>query len=288
MLESIYPLGAICSGACFVVAVLAIGDRAEGIDAMAWLERRRHLQLPPSTDEPGPWSKALAVTGMHARLVDLVERAGWRESPERLSAFAVGLSACLSVLGAASAPMLGLADALVLAGIGLACGLGLCSLAVRTAIVSRRRRLAGELIPLLELFTLELSGGGSALSALSTVSTKLQGELASDLRRLLLASQVVGSLPFEARLMRYSEQLDIPAIASLATILAASREYGTGALQGARALATDLRHAQRRELIAHSRRALNHVLLPAGVGVLMPFLAVVMFPAVTALQRNLH
>ena len=288
MLESIYPLGAICSGACFVVAVLAIGDRAEGIDATAWLKRRRHPQRPPSTENPGPWSKALAVTGMHARLVDLVERAGWRESPERLSAFAVGLSACLSVLGAASAPMLGLADALVLAGIGLACGLGLCSLAVRTAIVSRRRRLAGELIPLLELFTLELSGGGSALSALSTVSTKLQGELASDLRRLLLASQVVGSLPFEARLMRYSEQLDIPAIASLATILAASREYGTGALQGARALATDLRHAQRRELIAHSRRALNHVLLPAGVGVLMPFLAVVMFPAVTALQRNLH
>ena len=288
MLESIYPLGAICSGACFVVAVLAIGDRAEGIDATAWLERRRHPQRPPSTENPGPWSKALAVTGMHARLVDLVARAGWRESPERLSAFAVGLSACLSVLGAASAPMLGLADALVLAGIGLACGLGLCSLAVRTAIVSRRRRLAGELIPLLELFTLELSGGGSALSALSTVSTKLQGELASDLRRLLLASQVVGSLPFEARLMRYSEQLDIPAIASLATILAASREYGTGALQGARALATDLRHAQRRELIAHSRRALNHVLLPAGVGVLMPFLAVVMFPAVTALQRNLH
>ena len=288
MLESIYPLGAICSGACFVVAVLAIGDRAEGIDATAWLKRRRHPQRPPSTENPGPWSKALAVTGMHARLVDLVERAGWRESPERLSAFAVGLSACLSVLGAASAPMLGLADALVLAGIGLACGLGLCSLAVRTAIVSRRRRLAGELIPLLELFTLELSGGGSALSALSTVSTKLQGELATDLRRLLLASQVVGSLPFEARLMRYSEQLDIPAIASLATILAASREYGTGALQGARALATDLRHAQRRELIAHSRRALNHVLLPAGVGVLMPFLAVVMFPAVTALQRNLH
>jgi hypothetical protein len=59
-------------------------------------------------------------------------------------------------------------------------------------------------------------------------------------------------------------------------------------LQGVRALAMDLRHAQRRELIAHSRRALNHVLLPAGVGVLLPFLGVVMFPAVTALQRNLH
>ena len=117
---------------------------------------------------------------------------------------------------------------------------------------------------------------------------KLEGELPRDVRRLLIASQVVGSTPFEARLLRYSEHLDIPPIASLATILAASREYGTGALQGVRALASDLRHAQRRDLIAHSRKALNHVLLPAGVGVLLPFLAVVMFPAVTALQRDLY
>jgi Flp pilus assembly protein TadB len=288
MLELIYPLGAICAGACCVIAVIAIGDPAEGVDATAWLAGSRQAQPTPRTEKPGPWSQALTITGMHARLVDLVERAGWRESPERLSAFAVGLSACLALIGAASASMLGLAGAPVLATIGLASGLGLCSLVLRTAITSRRRRLAAELIPLLELFTLELSGGGSALSALGTVSTKLKGELASDMRRLLLASQVVGSSTFETRLVRYSEHLDIPAIASLATILAASREYGTGALQGVRALAADLRHAQRRELIAHSRRALNHVLLPAGVGVLLPFLAVVMFPAVTALQRNLH
>jgi Flp pilus assembly protein TadB len=225
---------------------------------------------------------------MHSRLEGLVERAGWNESPERLSAFAIGLTASAGVIGAASASIFGWAGAPVLAAIGLACGIGFCSLVLRTAIASRRRRLAGVLIPLLELFTLELSGGGSALSALGTVSTKLQGELAGDVRRLLIASQVVGSAPFESRLMRYSEHLDLPPIASLATILAASREYGTGALQGVRALATDLRHAQRRDLIAHSRRALNHVLLPAGIGVLLPFLAVVMFPAVTALQRNLH
>jgi Flp pilus assembly protein TadB len=287
MLESIYPLGAVCAGACCAFAVIAFGDRAKGIDATAWLERRRHAQPSPSTEKQGPWSRALVITGTHAKLVDLVERAGWKESPERLSALAVGLSMCVAVIGAASVSMLGLAAAPVLAGIGLASGLGLCSLVLRTAIAARRRRLAAELIPLLELFTLELSGGGSALSALGTVSIKLQGELASDVRRLLLTSQVVGSSPFETRLVRYSEQLDIPAIASLATILAASREYGTGALQGVRALAMDLRHAQRRELIAHSRRALNHVLLPAGVGVLLPFLGVVMFPAVTALQRNL-
>lgn len=288
MPEPLYPIAAICAGACTAIAIVAVADRAQTIDATAWLERVRHPQQGPGSEQPGPWSKALEVTGMHARLAHLVERAGWRESPERLSAFALGLSGSLAVIAAASASMLGFASAPVLAVIGLAGGLGLCSLVLRTAIVSRRRRLAAELIPLLELFTLELSGGGSALSALGSVSTRLQGELASDIRRLLVTSQVVGSSPFEARLMRYSEHQQIPAIASLATILAASREYGTGALQGVRALATDLRHAQRRELIAQSRRALNHVLLPAGVGVLLPFLAVVMFPAVTALQHNLR
>lgn len=230
----------------------------------------------------------LTTTGMHQRSSGLIERAGWNESPERLTALAVGLSACSAVIGAATSSILGWAGVPVLALVGLASGIGLCSLVIRTAIVSRRRRLAGELIPFMELFTLELSGGGSALSALGTVSMKLDGELARDVRRLLIASQVVGSIPFETRLLRYSETLDIPPMASLATILAASREYGTGALQGVRALAADLRRAQRRDLIVHSRKALNHVLLPAGTGVLLPFLAVVMFPAVSALQRNLY
>ena len=288
MLESTYSLAAIAAGACCVIAVIAIGDQPNGIDAAAWLQRTRRAKASETPTTPGIWSRALANTGLHARLSGLVERAGWKESPERLAAFGVGVAACGAVIGAASSSILGWAGAPELALIGLASGIGLCSLALRTAIVSRRRGLAAELIPLLELFTLELSGGGSALSALGTVSAKLDGELARDIRGLLIASQVVASAPFESRLLRYSENLDIPQIASLATILAASREYGTGALQGVRALAADLRRAQRRDLIAHSRKALNHVLLPAGIGVLLPFLAVVMFPAVTALQRNLY
>jgi Flp pilus assembly protein TadB len=235
----------------------------------------------------GAWTKAFVNAGLRARLVDGIDRAGWKERPERLAAFAVALSASMTIICATassilpiSAPVLGLA--------GFVGAIGFCLLALRIAIRSRRARLAAELVPLLELFTLELSGGGSAVAALGSVTTRIQGELAQDLRRLLIASQVVGSTPFDSRLVHYSEHLEIPALGSLATILAASREYGTGVANGVRALSTDLRHAQRRELIAHSRRALNHVLLPAAIGVLLPFLAVVMYPAVTALQRNLH
>jgi tight adherence protein C len=225
---------------------------------------------------------------VRGRLEIDLERAGWRESPERLAVFAIAFSACLAVLGAGTVTIVPPGTAAAICIVGIVCGFGLPVLVLRSAIARRRRRMEGELAPLLELFTLELGGGGSALSALGSVTVQVQGELASDLRRLLIAAQVAGSASFESRLVEYSERLAVPAIGSLATILTSSREYGTGLVQGVRTLATDLRRAQRRELIAHSRRALNHVLLPAAVGVLLPFLAVLMFPAVTVLQRNLR
>jgi Flp pilus assembly protein TadB len=227
------------------------------------------------------------ATRFRAGLVRDLDRAGWNEAPERFVAFSVALAACFGVLGASTASTLAYGAAAVLSIGGVALGFGLPRLALRSAIRRRRRRLEGELVPVLELFTLELSGGGSALSALGSVTVQVRGELAADLRRMLIASQVAGSASFESRLLEYSEHAQIPAIGSLATILAASREYGTGVVQGVRALATDLRRAQRRELIAHSRRALNHVLLPAAVGVLLPFLAILMFPAIAALRGNL-
>ncbi len=266
--------GALSGGAVFV----ACGGAAQRIDAVG-----RGLALSAHAIV-----RALRLRDVRARLEIDLERAGWRESPERVTVFAIALSACLAVLGASTVTVVPSGSAGAICVVGIVSGFGLPLLALRSAIARRRRRMEGELAPLLELFTLELGGGGSALSALGSVTVQVRGELASDLRRLLIAAQVAGSASFESRLVEYSERLEISAIGSLATILASSREYGTGVVQGVRTLATDLRRAQRRELIAHSRRALNHVLLPAAVGVLLPFLAVLMFPAVTALQRNLR
>ena len=224
-------------------------------------------------------SSAAAVKG-RAFVAAAIERAGWNESTERLAVLSLALAGCGAVLAGVLDPLL--------APIGLMAGAAVVPIAVHRAIADRRARLAGELVPLLELFTLELSAGGSALSALGSVTVQVDSELANDLRRMLIASQVTGSASFESRLIDYSQRLGVPALASLATVLAASREFGTGASAGVRALAVDLRRAQRRELITHSRRALNHVLLPAAVGVLLPFLGVLMFPAVSVLQRSLR
>jgi Flp pilus assembly protein TadB len=286
MPDHIYALGSIVAGASSAFAIFAIVHPVKGIDAATWLARRYAHQI-VGVDAP-VWSKALEVGGMRDRLTRWIARAGWTESPERITALAIAISGSITVLGVAVSSLMPAANGAILGASGFAVGIGCCALVLRSAIAGRRRRLAAELVPLLELFTLGLSGGGNAVSALGTVTSRVQGELAADLRRLLIAAQVAGSLPFEARLMQQAEQLEIPPFASLATILAASREYGTGVIHGVRALAMDLRHAQRRELIVQSRRALNHVLIPAAVGVLLPFLAIVMFPAVTALQRNLY
>jgi Flp pilus assembly protein TadB len=266
--------GALSGAAVFV----ACGGASQRVAAIGTVRRLTLLGI----------VRALHLRDLRSKLASDLERAGWRESPERVAVFAIAFSACLAMLGAGTVSVVPVGSAAAICGAGIVAGLGLPLLALRSAIARRRRRIEGELAPLLELFTLELGGGGSALSALGSVTMQVQGELASDLRRLLIASQVTGSASLEARLVEYSERLEIPSIGSLATILASSREYGTGVVQGVRTLATDLRRAQRRELIAHSRRALNLVLLPAAVGVLLPFLAVLMFPAITALQANLR
>jgi tight adherence protein C len=228
------------------------------------------------------------MAGARARLAAEILRAGWRESPERVAALTVISSGGLAALGLSTVAVFAPVTAAALAITGAAVGVAAVAHALRSAVISRRRRLTRELAPLLELFVLELGGGGSAMSALGSVTMQLDGELAAELRRLLIASHVSGSATFEARLREYSERLRIPALASLATTLTASREFGTAVTQGVRALAADLRRSQRRELIAHSRRALNHVLFPAAIGVLLPFLAILLFPAITALQRNLR
>jgi Flp pilus assembly protein TadB len=263
-----------------VVAAIAAGGLVGGALLVAGNER-------PSLEITSLAARQLRAIGgfrpvsvARRRLARDLERAGRREAPDRVLLAALAIASCVGLLGAAVSA--------VVAIFGFAGSCVWMVLALKGAITKRRRRLSGELVPLLELFTLELSGGGSALAALGSVCVQVESGLAVDLRRMLIASHVAGSSPFEARLIEYADETEIQALGSLATILGATRDYGTAASQGVRALATDLRRAQRRELISQSRRALNNVLLPSAIAVLLPFLGVLMFPAVTVLQRSLR
>ena len=268
MPEPFVAIAALGAGGLSAAAVLAVGYECLGVD-LAALARR---QIAADVRSNG----AAGRRGLALRL----ERAGWHPARAGVAVSASMLAIGIGVLGAVVSPVVAILALLV------GCTASLVTLS--KAVGRRRRRLAGELVPLLELFTLELSGGGSALAALGSVCVQVESDLATELRRMLIASQVAGSGSFESRLLEYAAEQELAALGTLATILAASRDYGTAASQGVRALATDLRRAQRRELIAQSRRALNNVLLPAAVAVLLPFLGVLMFPAVSVLHRSLR
>jgi tight adherence protein C len=146
--------------------------------------------------------------------------------------------------------------------------------------------LLAQLGPILELVSLELSGGAPPMLALEAVLARSGSELARAMRAQLIGSRVAGSTAFDNRLDALGERLDLQPLHAMAMILGLSRDYGSGVGQGVRALAADLRRSRRRRVIELSRGALNRVLIPAAVGVLLPFMAVLLFPAVAVLLRS--
>ena len=275
------------AGAGAALAVLAVFGRRRA-SAAEWLERRRQERrvAERTRQEVAPrWDTA--VRGRSA-LAAALRRAGWDETPERLcSGVVLAAGASSLVLGGAAIGAgdgaAGAAVAVASAGAGAVVG---TALVLARAGSRRRERLLGELCPILELVSLELSAGSSPRAALGTVASRLSGDLAREIQALLIASQVAGSPPFDVRLAALADQLRVAPLAGLAAILASSREYGISVGPGVRSLAADLRRRRRRALIAISRRALNKVLIPAAVGVLLPFMAILMFPAVAALMKS--
>src|SRR5260370_26487807 len=144
--------GALSGAAVFI----AFGGASHRIDAIG----RARRSAPPAI------VRALQVGDLRARLAIDLERAGWRESPERVTVFAIALSACMAVLGASSVSFAPIGTAAVICAVGIVSGLGLPGFALRSAIARRRRRIDGELFPLPELFTLALGGGGRGMSSL--------------------------------------------------------------------------------------------------------------------------
>ena len=279
-------VAALAAGTCVALAVSGLAGPGPVPEALSWLRRRRSATARPRLAVVSAWqSHPVAVSGLQCLELAL-ERAGRPEAPPRflalLAAASLALAAPLAVIGAQRDPL----TAALLAALGVGIGAAAMWGRLLRAGHVRRRRLLAELAPTLELMSLELSGGNSPHGAIAAVTARTDGELSRELRRLLAAASVSTAASFESRLAMMAERLDLPPLAGLAAVMETSRNYGSGVGQGVRALAVDLRRAQRREVIATSRRALTRVLLPAGVGVLLPFMAILLFPAVSTLAET--
>src|SRR5712692_8291074 len=143
MLDPTFVATSMAAGGLSGAAVfIAFGGASHRIDAISRARRTAPLH----------------VGDLRARLAIDLGRAGWRESPERMTVFAIALSASMAVLGASRVSFVPIGAAAVICAAGIVSGVGLPMLALRSAIARRRRRIEGELAPLLELFTLELGG----------------------------------------------------------------------------------------------------------------------------------
>ncbi|HEX6350335.1 MAG TPA: type II secretion system F family protein [Candidatus Dormibacteraeota bacterium] len=277
---------ALAAGCCLALAVAELAGAAPVPEAVSWLRRRRLVTATPQLTVLRAWQAHPVTVGARQRLELALERAGRSETSQRFlvlwAAGALAPAVALAGAGALSDPL----TTGLLGALGLAGGAGAMWMRLLRAGRARRRRLLAELAPTLELMSLELSGGNSPHGAIAAVTARTDGELSRELRRLLAASSVSSAASFETRLATLAERLDLGPLGGLAAVMATSRDYGSGVGQGVRALAVDLRRAQRREVIASSRRALTRVLLPAGVGVMLPFMAILLFPAVSTLAET--
>lgn len=266
------------------VAGAALGPRRAA--AEVWLERRRRPAGRQASFRLARHWPRLADQ-LAARLGPDLARSGWSETPERLLVGVALTSLAGALLAAALGASAGLPGGAGLAPLGAVLPPLLWWRSLLAAGRARGERLSHQAAPLLELLCLELGGGASLGSALESVALRLDGELTRDLRPLLVGARVSGGPTLHERLDAYADLHRVPALKSLAALCAMSRDYGSGAAQGARALAADLRREQRRKLIVVSRRALNRVLIPSAVGILLPFIGVLLFPATATLLRSL-
>lgn len=161
-------------------------------------------------------------------------------------------------------------------------------LAVVTRVVglgSCRRRAIGDQLPILvDLMALEQGGGGvGARSAMELVVNRLDGEAAQLLRSCLAASATAGTPQLDRQLEDAARHLDIPPLSALAAVVRVQREEGVATSLPLGLLARGLRDRQRDELLARGRKALVTMLLPVGLCILLPFVIIILYPALTRL-----
>lgn len=278
---------AAAAGACATVAALAALDPLRAAGARELLARRGAQGRPAVGDQARSTFLKGWLAGPVRWLGRRLELAGRPEPAEKAAVVAAATTVAAALAAGITA---GIAVGTVVGVVAGLAGAGafpvLLLSRLRAAATVRRERLLGQLVPLLELMSLELSGGASPLPALEAVLARSRSELGSEIRSQLIGSRVAGSASFESRLSAMAERLDLPPLHTLAMILGLSRDYGSGVSQGVRALVADLRRARRRQVIEVSRSALNRVLVPAAFGILLPFMSILLFPAVAVLSRS--
>jgi tight adherence protein C len=149
----------------------------------------------------------------------------------------------------------------------------------------RRRAILDQLPILVDLMALEQRGGGvGPRTALELVVNRLEGDAATLLRSCLTSSATAGTPQLDRQLEMAGTQLDIAALSALAAAVRIQREEGVATSSPLGELARGLRDRQRDELLSRGRRALVTMLLPVALCILLPFVIIILYPAIERLS----
>jgi len=216
-------------------------------------------------------------------LSGVLERAGLATAPETL----VSLTLLLTVLPALV--LLALAvQGLMPVGLALlavaAVPLGVATRVVQLA--GRRRRAIVDQLPILvDLMALEQGGGGvGARTAIELVVNRLSGEASLLLRSCLTASAMAGTPQLDRQLEGAADHLGIPALSALAAVVRVQREEGVSSSSPLGQLASGLRDRQKDEMLSRGRKALVTMLIPVALCILLPFVIIILYPALARLS----
>lgn len=157
---------------------------------------------------------------------------------------------------------------------------------LRLLRAARNRRWAtlAQLPILVDLMALEQSGGGvGARRAMELVVARVRGDAAAILRECLSRSAASGTPPLDRQLEDGAERMRMPALAALAAVIRLQREEGISTASPLGNLARSLRDRQRDDMTSRGRRALVSMLLPVALCILLPFIVIMLYPALERL-----
>lgn len=218
-----------------------------------------------------------------AVLSGLLQRADISVEPETVVSLTLLMSVILALIMVAL-----VAQGLVPAGVALlaVAAVPLAVAARLVQLVGRRRRAIVDQLPILvDLMALEQGGGGlGARAAIELVVNRLGGDAAMLLRTCLASSAMAGTPQLDRQLEGAGSHLGIPALSALAAVVRVQREEGMAAGSPLGQLAKGLRDQQKDEMLSRGRRALVTMLLPVALCILLPFVIIILYPALVRLS----
>lgn len=171
---------------------------------------------------------------------------------------------------------------LVLCGIAFVLGALWRDNRLSAQVADRERRILAEFPTVAELLALAVAAGEGPVSALDRVVTRADGELATDLSRVL--AEVRTGTPVTRALDALAARSGLPVVARFAEALAVALERGTPLADVLHAQAADVREAGRRALIESGARREVAMMVPVVFLVLPVTVLFAFWPGVVGLR----